>query len=150
MPTMIGGGVISSPGIRSGRILISEDQYSRYSDSTKALFERIYTGRSFMYRYKDATEPFVPQPMIVPEKTGDALDDTWSYAITIHNTFLEVLSQPSNAMGVLIEGDEDEEFTYHIFVTVLNLLSFKETDWMLQHEFGNLYSVHSIDMLLTT
>jgi hypothetical protein len=46
-----------------------------------------------------------------------------------------------NLATIVFEGDEDEEFTYGAFGVALANLNYKEWDWLLERQFGNVYSI---------
>lgn len=145
-PGALGSFNIKSPGIRSGKILLPNDQYERLPPPIQDVFERVATKSGFMWRYMFAEEPYVPAPYAVERKEdGDVLDE-WDYLTkTLHDAIGDAVSQVHNVS--LVDLDEDEEYVYGIFCAVLTLFGYSESDWLLQHEFGAMYSIRWIDGL---
>jgi hypothetical protein len=50
----------------------------------------------------------------------------------------------------LIEGDEDEDFTYGALVAALAQIGETEHDWLLVREFGKFYSLRHTDFVNLT
>ena len=50
----------------------------------------------------------------------------------------------------LVKGDEDEEFTYGALTVALAQMKQTESDWILTHEYGTMYSLRHYFAALTT
>jgi hypothetical protein len=161
-----------SPALRSGAILQSQTQYdvslnrlksirdySNLPQSTVdilvedfiSLWEPIHLSASeTMYRYKDATIPWtgrVWNPNVNPiEEPQDVLDEWLNEHFSLSDLFTTQL-QKAITGTFLIEGDEDEDFTYGAFLVAINNLAMHEDQWILTREFGDYYSVRHIDTL---
>lgn len=133
-----------SPGIKAGRILATETQLKNRLPEYRDLFEPIQTAPGVtMYRYKYADEPYTGKTFDI--SSLDPLDMHEHFMIIVNN-FIVAL----NAFSMIetVEGDEDEEFTYGAFCTALVTCQRSESDWLLNHEFGNLYSIRHIELEL--
>lgn len=155
MTSTLGGSQISSPGIRAGTLLVPHFQYELLSPRAKSEFRKVYTASGTqMWRYKFAEIPYIPPHASAIKITADNDDilTRWQNdEVELYNRLLDVFSDMVDEQGVaLVECDDDEEFTYGIFVAVLNELDLQESDWLLEHEFGNVYRVQNINEYLTT
>lgn len=152
MTSSLGGSQIRSSGIRAGTLLLPDFQYQLLSPRSKTDFRMVYTQAGVkMWRYRNATEPYNP-PQKELIKINDTNDDVLTHwqndEINLYNNLVHGFGFSGTEGGMfIIEGDEDEDFTYGIFVTVLIELELSETDWILEHEFGTMYSVQHIDSL---
>lgn len=142
-----------SEGIEAGLILISREQYERYSrmflssdmkpigNSGKNDFVPMVTMRgTLMYRYKDA--PIRPELVMSSALTGDTqMDEFYALVRELAELFAD------GGMSFIFTGDEDEDYTYGCMCTALATLEMPEDEWFLELLFGEMYSVKHISML---
>jgi hypothetical protein len=131
-----------SPGVLSGEVLLPKFQYDFLSKDRKEDFVRVRTRDTWMWRYKDAETVYVPPKVNLPVPKGDVLDQWELDEKVLYNNFLDALTDPTGVS--LIEGDDDEEFTYGILCIVLADMGYQEMDWLLDKEFGSMYSLRNI------
>jgi hypothetical protein len=154
-----------SPGLRAGTILLTEIQYKSKIDSLRLapahatelveMWEDMWepvriTATSTMYHYKAAPtrymgRRYVPGKEI--EEPQDVMDEWWNEHHRLSDEFSNQL-QVALTGTFLIEGDEDEEFTYGAFLQGVANLGMHADQWLLTREFGNYYSVRHIDTML--
>lgn len=133
-----------SPGVKSGRILIPKFQWEGYPLEIQDLYEPILVATGVvMYRYKAAKEPYTGK-----EFKADDLDpnDMHEHFMILVNDFVVALNEGQKIN--IVVGDEDEEFVYGAFCTALATCKRSEADWILEHMYGNLYTIKHIDLEL--
>lgn len=142
-------------GIRSGRILIAESQLMRMPIDARKDFVPIRVARDvIMYRYKHATEPYTGKrydPVAVAKAAGrrmEATDDWDVQFAALVEQFVYTLDQAPGSLVFMVEGDEDEDFTYGAFSCAVAEKQYVISDWLLEREFGNTYSVRHISIAL--
>jgi hypothetical protein len=94
-------------------------------------------GGKLMYRHKDA--PVIQWDIRIAVE--DVLDE-W------HQEFSEAYDRIIVAIidqKLIVQGTDDEEQTYGAFCTALVQLQEYEADWVLQHEWGDLYSLIRVE-----
>lgn len=125
--------------VRSGKVMATDAQYRRWLtwDAGNALlFERVQVRHDCtMWRYKHAPMPVSSR--FEPSKLNPG--DEWDYFLLVCLNFLEALreAQPTN----LVDGDEDEEFTYGAFCTAIATHGGDESDWLVEKLAGDLYQM---------
>lgn len=139
-------------GITSGVLLMPDFQYRAAIGRTPDVaddFVRVRSTHSWMWRYKYAPTPYESPPYeLEPISNDDILDEWYQEFATLTNRFLSVFQANGNEPFVsLIEGDDDEEFTYGALMVVISDLSLDEADWLLEREYGLMYSVRHLDTL---
>jgi hypothetical protein len=165
----------SSSALLSGAVLLSSDQYdikirhlegiglstasatmsltaAEMIEAYKALWEPIQvTATSTMYRFKAATIPYTGRQYTPPEpvEPQDVMDEWWNQHNALADKFADNFIIATTGT-FLIEGDEDEDFTYGAFLQAIANLNLRDDQWILAREFGNYYSVRNIDILLNS
>lgn len=124
-----------SPGVQSGEILIPAFQYKRMPAEQKIYFVPVATaGMSLMYK-------FVYGDLKIEYMVRERVDETDNVEFaTLVRRFIEAVKEPVS----LVEGDEDQEFTYGALCVALATVKLPEMDWLLEHQFGDYYSLKNI------
>ena len=142
-----------SPGIAAGTILILKSQYD--SRIEKDEWEPIRVTRDLtMYHWIHAPTPYEGKrydPMYENQLPVDAdVLDYWRYDFRMLTLqfMAELRGFGKTKHTALIDGDEDEDFTYGAFCTAVTELELSECDLLFEREFGNMYSVRHIDTVL--
>lgn len=145
------GGRRYSPGIMAGEILILEDQYKRLPKDVRSDFVPQRTSRNVtLYRHAKAPvlhssyDPAQAEREF-QEKYGECITDEWwgEFLNLVTRLSIRILAHPTESV-FLFEAEDDEEFVYGALVTACANEKKDVSDWLLEREFGNYYSLRHI------
>lgn len=129
-----------TPGVRSGKIMFLEDQWKRMHPQLQEDFEPVLVDVGVtMYRLKACGEPYVGKSFDVSKL--DPNDEYDQFKILV-NDF--ILSLNEGHQVNMVDGDDDEEYTYGAFCVALTTCRLSESDWLITREYGSMYSIRSI------
>lgn len=147
MSSMLGAGRYSA-GITSGAVLVPEFQWARMGQYRED-FIKVPTRLGHMYRYRYAPTPynfyaeFTKEPQAIDLR--DVLD-SWDYEFhKLHNQLVDYIR--CRRKQIIIIDADDEEFLYGVLCTVCALLDESESDWVVEHQFGTMFTIRHIDTL---
>lgn len=134
--------VPSSDAVREGRVNIGKFQYDQMPNHVKAEYlPVICRGGTVMYRWKNAP-PMKVKALTTYSKDDDG--DGYGWFKLLVSEFMEAM----HGIGItaIVEGDDDEEFTYGAFCTALATMGISESDWLLERMFGNVYEIRKCEI----
>lgn len=134
------GGAVYSPGIESGQILITSDQYQRMGEVYREDFTPVTRRGITMYRFRHA-------PMEAYKRTlnmDDPNDREYAEFVDLVDTFTSRFMDGIEMFTIDLPTDDDD-YIYGAFSVALATVGFSEADWMIDQVFGNLYTIQKMD-----
>jgi len=132
----------------SGTILLPEFQYQNLHPTYRDDFVRVPTRLGHMYRYRHAETPYEFESFtVVPETTNNAdIFDQWDFEHHLIHAKLVNSIRVEKKQIIIVQCD-DEDFLYGAVCNVLALLDESESDWLLEHQYGDVFVLRHLDTI---
>lgn len=129
----------SSEAVREGRVNIPKSQYDCMPQTHKDTFMPVLANGKIMYRWRGAPPMRVEDSAPIQERDYEDGHDWFKVLVEEFMTAIH-----TTAVADLVEGDEDEEYTYGAFCTALATMKRSEMDWTLTRAFGDVYELRRV------